>query len=81
MVERVFGVVRLGGLISFVLRPSWSHYGKGLGMDREREEESGKRYSDLVQPEPGFGFGSRVPSCPECGAGVLLWDEEDWHYC
>ena len=68
-------------MISFVLRPSWSHYGKGLGMEREREEESGKRYRDLIHPEPGFGFGSRVPSCPACGVGVLLWDEDDRHYC
>ena len=81
MVERVFDWLRLGGVISFVLRPSGSHYGKGLGMNEEAVEDSGKRYSDLVQPVPGFGFGARVPSCPDCGVGVLLWDEDDRHYC
>ena len=50
-------------------------------MDREREENSGKGYRDLIHPEPGYGFGSRVPSCPDCGAGVLLWDDDDRHYC
>ena len=38
---------------------------------------------DLIHPEPGYGFGARLPTCPECGRRFDMLDDDDaneWHY-
>jgi len=39
------------------------------------------RYQDLTHPTPGYGLGAPVPTCPGCGMAVLMWDDDDTHYC
>ena len=41
---------------------------------------SGKLYNELTFPEPGYGLGHRVPSCPDCGIAVIM-ESDDIHYC
>ena len=38
-----------------------------------------KAASDLVRSERPLG--DPVPTCPDCGIGAILWDDDDWHFC
>ena len=49
-------------------------------LERGRQTVKEYRYEDLTHPEPGYGLGARVPSCPGCGLAVILFDD-DVHVC
>jgi hypothetical protein len=38
-------------------------------------------WKDLTHRPGGGWTGCAVPTCPHCGMGVLLWEEDDFHEC
>ena len=83
--ERSDVVVAGGGVLSMFLeigslwRVDWDAIGVGKLDTFPVELLQPKNASHLIENERPIGHA--VARCPDCDLGVILWEDDDWHFC